>query len=127
MAPQRNLEIIPAVDVLGGEAVRLLRGDFEQITDRRDDPRALAARFAAAGYGLIHLVDLDGARSGRTRPDLVRAVADAVRPAHVQASGGVRSVADAKELLAAGAPRRVPRTAAPPPPRPRLRRPGPPP
>jgi len=118
MAPQRNLEIIPAVDVLGGEAVRLLRGDFEQITDRRDDPRALAARFAAAGYRLIHLVDLDGARSGRTRPDLVRAVADAVRPAHVQASGGVRSVADAEELLAAGASRVVVGTAALPDPRP---------
>src|SRR3954447_23159350 len=118
MAPQRNLEIIPAVDVLGGEAVRLLRGDFEQITDRRDDPFALAARFAAAGYGLMHLVDLDSARSGRTRADLVRAAADAVRPAHVQASGGVRSVADAEELLAAGASRVVVGTAALPDPRP---------
>jgi phosphoribosylformimino-5-aminoimidazole carboxamide ribotide isomerase len=118
MAAQRKPEIIPAVDVLGGEAVRLLRGDFDLVTDRADDPRALAVRFAAEGYGWIHLVDLDGARSGRTRPDLVRSVASAVAPARLQASGGVRSVADAEALLAAGAARVVVGTAAFPDPRP---------
>ncbi len=111
MASQR-IEVIPAVDVLGDEAVRLLRGDYDQVTDRRDDPVALAQRFAGEGYGLIHLVDLDGARSGRTRSQLVRAVAEAVGGARVQASGGVRSLADAEALLEAGAARVVVGTAA---------------
>ena len=106
------LEVIPAVDVLGDDAVRLLRGDYDQVTDRHDDPVALAQRFAAAGYGWIHLVDLDGARSGRTRPHLVRTVADAVGAARVQAAGGVRSLADAEALLEAGAARVVVGTAA---------------
>jgi len=124
MAAQRKaelegkLEVIPAVDVLGDEAVRLMQGDFDQVTDRADDPLALAARFAAEGYGWIHLVDLDGARSGRTRPELVRSVASAVAPTRVQASGGVRSVADAERLLAAGAARVVVGTAALPDPHP---------
>ena len=112
MASEGKPEIIPAVDVLEGRAVRLLQGDFAQVTDRREDPFALAAGFAAAGYGWIHLVDLDGARSGRIRPDLVRAVVAAVETARVQASGGVRSVADAEKLLAAGASRVVVGTAA---------------
>jgi phosphoribosylformimino-5-aminoimidazole carboxamide ribotide isomerase len=117
MASERKPEIIPAVDVLDGHAVRLLHGDFAQVTDRRDDPFALAAGFAEVGYGWIHLVDLDGARSGRIRPDLVRAVAAAVGTSRVQASGGVRSVADAEELVTAGASRVVVGTAALPDPR----------
>jgi phosphoribosylformimino-5-aminoimidazole carboxamide ribotide isomerase len=72
----------------------------------------VAARLAGAGAGLVHLVDLDGARSGRIRPELVTAVAAAARPAAVQASGGIRSPADAEALLAAGAARVVVGTAA---------------
>lgn len=106
------IEIIPAVDVLGDDAVRLLRGDYDQVTDRHDDPVALARRFAAEGYGWIHLVDLDGARSGHTRPELVRTMAEAVGTASVQASGGVRSLAAAEALLEAGAARVVVGTAA---------------
>jgi len=66
----------------------------------------------AAGARRVHLVDLDGARSGRSRPELVRAVARAAAPAALQASGGVRSLADARALLAAGADRVVVGTAA---------------
>lgn len=116
--PDDALEVIPAVDVLGDEAVRLMQGDFDRVTNRAGDPLALAARFAAQRYGWIHLVDLDGARSGRTRPELVRSVAAAVAPTRVQASGGVRSVADAEALLGAGAARVVVGTAALPDPRP---------
>src|SRR5438105_587081 len=99
----RQVEVIPAVDVLGVEAVRLGRGDYDDVVERAADPVALAARWAASGAGRVHLVDLDGARSGTVRPDLVRAVAAAVAPARLQASGGIRSVADARALLAAGA------------------------
>jgi phosphoribosylformimino-5-aminoimidazole carboxamide ribotide isomerase len=105
---QRPL-LIPAVDVLGGEAVRLAQGDFARISHRAGDPLELVRRFAAAGAPLVHLVDLDGARSGVTSPDLVRAAASIVQ---VQAAGGVRSVADAEALVEAGAARVVIGTAA---------------
>ena len=69
-------------------------------------------RFAAAGAARIHLVDLDGARAGRARPELVRTVAEAIAPTRLQASGGIRSLEDAEALLAAGADRVVVGTAA---------------
>src|SRR3954468_17041089 len=83
------IEVIPAVDVLGEGAVRLHRGDYDQVVERAGDPVELAAAFAAAGASRVHLVDLDGARSGRPRSDLVRLVAEAVAPARLQASGGI--------------------------------------
>ncbi len=104
------IEIIPAVDVLGGEAVRLHRGDYDAVVERAEAPVTLARRFAEAGAARIHLVDLDGARSGRVRPELVREVAALGPP--VQASGGIRSLGDAHALLEAGADRVVVGTAA---------------
>jgi phosphoribosylformimino-5-aminoimidazole carboxamide ribotide isomerase len=109
---EQAIEVIPAVDVLGEEAVRLHRGDYDQIVNRAADPVALAQRWVAAGATRIHLVDLDGARSGRVRPELVGAVAQAVAPVLLQASGGIRSVDDARALLAAGADRVIVGTAA---------------
>lgn len=106
------IEVVPAVDVLGEGAVRLHRGDYAAVIARRHDPVALASAFAKAGARRIHLVDLDGARSGRIRPALVRRVVEAVAPASVQASGGVRSLDDAQALLGAGATRVVVGTAA---------------
>lgn len=115
-----SIEVIPAVDVLGEEAVRLERGDYERVVERTDDPVSLARRFAGAGANRVHLVDLDGARSGRVRPALVAAVAAAAAPARLQASGGIRSLDDARALLAAGADRVVVGTAAWPDPTPWL-------
>lgn len=112
------IEVIPAVDVLGAEAVRLERGSYEAVVERADDPFALAGRFASAGARRIHLVDLDGARSGVVRPELVRTIARAGLP--VQASGGIRSLTDAGQLLEAGADRVVVGTAAWPDPTPWL-------
>src|SRR6516225_6290289 len=99
------IPVIPAVDVLGEGAVRLRQGDYDDVVDRAGDPLALARRFAAAGAARVHLVDLDGARSGKARPDLVRRVAGAAAPAKLQASGGIRSVEDAFAILDAGADR----------------------
>lgn len=107
-----QFEVIPAVDVMQGEAVRLEQGDFGRVAARRADPVALVRAFVDAGAGLIHLVDLDGARSGRLRPDLVARLAEAASPARIQASGGVRSIRDARTLLEAGALRVVVGTAA---------------
>jgi phosphoribosylformimino-5-aminoimidazole carboxamide ribotide isomerase len=113
------IEVIPAVDVLGDEAVRLERGDYDSVVERADDPIELARRWADEGATRIHLVDLDGARSGRIRPDLVRAVCEATG-LPVQASGGIRSLDDARALLRAGADRVVVGTAAWPDPTPWL-------
>jgi phosphoribosylformimino-5-aminoimidazole carboxamide ribotide isomerase len=82
------------------------------VVERAGEPMALARRFAQAGARRIHLVDLDGARSGRVRPQLVRAVAEAAAPARLQASGGIRSQEDAAALLDAGAHRVIVGTAA---------------
>jgi phosphoribosylformimino-5-aminoimidazole carboxamide ribotide isomerase len=106
------IEVIPAVDVLGDEAVRLERGRYDTVVERASDPAALARRWVEAGAERVHLVDLDGARTGKVRPELVRTVVAASRPAGVQASGGIRSLEDAAALLDAGADRVVVGTAA---------------
>jgi len=105
-------DVIPAVDLLGDDAVRLEQGDYERVALREADPAALVRRFVEAGARLLHVVDLDGARSGRLRPELVAQLVEAAAPARVQASGGIRSVADAEALLEAGAARVVVGTAA---------------
>ena len=98
-----SIEVIPAVDVLGDEVVRLRQGDYEDVVERATDPARLAAGFAAAGARRIHLVDLEGARSGGVRPGLVARLVGAVAPSTVQASGGIRTLDDARALLDAGA------------------------
>lgn len=113
MAEEGNsFQVIPAVDVVGEEAVRLRQGDFARVVARAGDPAELVARYAAAGPPLIHLVDLDGARSGAIRPGLVGRLAQEAAPTPLQASGGIRSLADAQALLDAGAARVVVGTAA---------------
>jgi phosphoribosylformimino-5-aminoimidazole carboxamide ribotide isomerase len=107
-----RFEIIPAVDILGDNAVRLEQGDFVRVALREPDPVEVVRRFVQAGARMIHLVDLDGARTGRVRAELVGRIAAAALPAAIQASGGIRSLADAQALLAAGAVRVVVGTAA---------------
>src|SRR5260370_23606526 len=97
LAGEGPIEVIPAVDVLAGGAVRLHQGAYDSVVARAGDPVALARAFAEAGAGRVHLVDLDGARFGRVRPELVAEVA-AVVP-RLQASGGIRSLEDARALL----------------------------
>jgi phosphoribosylformimino-5-aminoimidazole carboxamide ribotide isomerase len=105
------MEIIPAIDLLGNEAVRLEQGDYARVS-QYGEPDALARRFAAEGARWIHVVDLDGARGDLIRPVVFSALVHASRPASVQASGGIRSVADAETLVRAGASRVVVGTAA---------------
>lgn len=105
-----EIDVIPAVDVLGDEAVRLNRGRYDDVVERAGDPVSLAARWLEAGARRIHLVDLDGARSGNLRLDIVKDIVALGAP--VQASGGIRSLADARALLEAGADRVVVGTAA---------------
>jgi phosphoribosylformimino-5-aminoimidazole carboxamide ribotide isomerase len=104
--------VVPAVDVLDGEAVRLLRGSFASIAARGGDPLTLVRRYAGEHPALIHVVDLDGARYGHARPELAVAAAEAAGEIPIQFGGGVRSPGDALALVAAGAARVVVGTAA---------------
>jgi phosphoribosylformimino-5-aminoimidazole carboxamide ribotide isomerase len=108
----RRFSVIPAVDVAGDEAVRLRRGDPRRVTVRAGDPRALVARLARGAPPFIHVVDLDGAVRGATRPELIRELAAIAAPVRVQVAGGIRGIADATELIDAGAWRVVIGTAA---------------
>ncbi|HEY6961529.1 MAG TPA: 1-(5-phosphoribosyl)-5-[(5-phosphoribosylamino)methylideneamino] imidazole-4-carboxamide isomerase [Gaiellaceae bacterium] len=114
----RAIDVYPAVDVLGDAAVRLRKGSYDDVVERAEDPVDLAFSWVRGGARRIHLVDLDGARSGAVRPGLVSAVAGVGVP--VQASGGIRSRDDALALLFAGADRVVVGTAAWPDPSPWL-------
>ena len=106
------IDLYPAIDLRGGRCVRLHQGDYGQETVYGDDPVAQAVAFADAGAGWIHVVDLDAARSGvPENRDAVAAIAAAV-PVPVQTGGGVRSVAAAEALFAAGVERVVIGTAA---------------
>jgi len=104
------MQIIPAIDLQAGRAVRLLRGDFERETVYGADPAAVARCWRERGAALLHVVDLDGARAGRPcQLDLVRAIA---AEAPVQLGGGLRTREDVDDALAAGVQRFVVGTAA---------------
>ena len=113
-----DIDVIPAVDVLGDNAVRLHKGSYDEVVERAADPVDLALDWVRQGAKRIHLVDLDGARSGAVRPKLVEAIAGCGVP--VQASGGIRTRDDALALLFAGADRVIVGTAAWPDPTPWL-------
>jgi phosphoribosyl isomerase A len=107
-----TLELLPAVDLLDGQAARLEQGVAGTQTGY-GDPVAAASSFAAQGARWLHVVDLDAAfgRGPRNRAHLGRIVA-AVAPVRVEASGGVRTPADLHALLDLGAARVVIGTAA---------------
>jgi phosphoribosylformimino-5-aminoimidazole carboxamide ribotide isomerase len=106
-----TIELYPAVDILGGKAVRLTRGDFTRKTEYDEDPVDAARRWADAGARWLHVVDLDGAKNGEpvNLPVLVRIAGLGVP---VQYGGGLRSAPDAAAALEAGAERVVLGTAA---------------
>jgi len=109
---QESFQVIPAVDVLDGRAVRLERGKFDAVTHEAGDPVELAQHFAAASPPLVHVVVLDAARSGGVAIELAGRIAAAAAPVPVQLGGGVRSPDDALALLAAGVARVMVGTAA---------------
>ena len=102
--------VIPAIDVLEGRCVRLSEGRRERVTIEGGEPEAAAARFVSEGARRLHLVDLDGAFSGRPTPGLVERVATAGVP--VQVGGGLRDAEAVRAALDAGADRAMVGTAA---------------
>ena len=104
------MQVIPAVDVLEGKVVRLLRGSFSEVTVYGSDPVAIAEGWIASGARLVHLVDLEGARSGRPDPSLWHRFGAAGIP--FQVGGGIRDVETVRAALDSGAERVVLGTAA---------------
>jgi phosphoribosylformimino-5-aminoimidazole carboxamide ribotide isomerase len=109
MTEARPFAILPAIDLLAGRVVRLRQGDFNQETAYSDDPVAVARDFVAAGAQWLHVVDLDGARSGApvhvgVIGAIVRAVGDRTS---VEAAGGLRDEASVSAVLDLGAARAV--------------------
>lgn len=104
------MQIIPAIDLQNGRAVRLLQGEFDAETVYGEDPVEVARRWREAGADLLHVVDLDGAREGRpVQLDLARRI---VEVAPVELGGGLRTEADVDRAIDAGVTRVVLGTAA---------------
>ena len=104
--------LYPAIDLLGGRCVRLLRGDFAQVSVFDENPVRMARHWRDEGAAWLHVVDLDGAREGEPRHlDVLRAMA-AETGLPIQYSGGLRTLASIETALEAGAARVTLGTAA---------------
>lgn len=107
------MELIPSIDLRGGNVVRLEQGDYARETTYDADAVEVARGFARAGARRIHVVDLDGARDGRAGNDaVVRSILAACPELAVQVGGGMRTRERVAEVLDAGAARVVIGTAA---------------
>ena len=104
--------LFPAIDLYEGKAVRLYKGDYNQLTVYNEDPTAVAKDFAAAGAGYIHVVDLEGAKSGTTpNLDTVIRIKEA-SGLFCEIGGGVRNMDVVKAYMDAGLDRVILGTAA---------------
>jgi len=98
-----GFELIPAIDLLGGEAVRLAQGDYDQATVYDADPANVAKRFHAAGIKRLHVVDLEGAKAGHPMAEEpVRRILAEVGDVPVQLGGGLRDMDGIETALSWG-------------------------
>ena len=106
------MNIFPAIDLIGGSAVRLVKGDYDKMTVYNDDPVAVAKYFEAAGAKYLHLVDLTGAKSGR--PDGYETIQKIVKSVNmtIEVGGGIRNLDTVKMYLENGVDRVILGTAA---------------
>ena len=110
--PDILFEVVPAVDVLDGRAVRLHEGVRDRVTIEGGDPVALARRFVSEGARRLHLVDLDGAFDGRPSDGLLERIARVAEEVPVQVGGGYRTLVAIDAAVSAGADRVMVGTAA---------------
>ena len=96
------MQIFPAIDLSGGQVVRLYQGDYNQMTVYDPDPLRTVRQFERAGATHLHLVDLEGAKTGRTTnlPVIQRIAAQT--NLLIEVGGGIRTLEDFQELLRAG-------------------------
>ncbi len=101
------MEVIPAVDLSGGRVVRLLQGDYGRVTGFDETPDEAADRFALAGAGWLHVIDLDAARDGERSPEHAAVLARLARRrgTRLQVGGGFRSREHVEAALASGVQR----------------------
>lgn len=97
------IHIIPAIDLIDGKAVRLSQGDFEQQTIYSDDPVTVAQQFEDAGLTHLHLVDLDGAKSGKVQQLNVLGQIAKATSLKIDFSGGLKTSDDLRRVFDAGA------------------------
>ena len=96
------MKLYPAIDLRGGQAVRLYQGDYDQMTVYNPDPVAQAKAFAAAGASCLHLVDLDGAKDGSAANfETIRAIT-AATDLFTEVGGGIRDEERIRQYLALG-------------------------
>lgn len=106
------MKIFPAIDLYGQKAVRLYKGDYAQMTVYNDDPVSVAKDFKAQGAEYIHVVDLEGAKTGvPAHTEIVRRIAQETG-LFIEIGGGIRTMETVDEYLSAGASRVILGTAA---------------
>lgn len=106
------MNIIPAIDIIGGKAVRLQKGDYDKMTVYGDDPSDVAASFEREGARMLHVVDLDGAKNGTTDNfEAVKSIIDRTGLS-VEIGGGIRNIETVKKYVEAGADRVIIGTSA---------------
>ncbi len=106
------MKIFPAIDLYGQKAVRLYKGDYAQMTIYSDDPVSVAKDFRDKGAEYIHVVDLEGAKTGvPAHTEIVRRIAQETG-LFIEIGGGIRSMQTVDEYLSAGASRVILGTAA---------------
>ena len=106
------MNIIPAIDLLGGKAVRLLKGDYNKVTVYSDDPAAVAESFERAGAKYLHVVDLDGAKDGTTANfETIKKITERTSLS-VEVGGGIRTLERVKQYIDIGVDRVIIGTAA---------------
>lgn len=102
------MNIIPAIDLLGGSCVRLTRGNYSESTIYSPDPVETAIRICSSGCGRLHIVDLDAARNNSiTNREAIRRIRRAVPDAVLETGGGIRGKKDVEELLEIGLDRLI--------------------
>lgn len=106
------MKIFPAIDLYGGKAVRLFKGDYAQMTVYNDDPVAVAKDFLSQGASYIHVVDLEGAKIGK--PAHLETVKNIARETglFIEIGGGIRNMQTVEDYLLSGASRVILGTSA---------------
>ena len=106
------MELFPAIDLIGGKAVRLVKGDYAQMTVYSDSPADVAASFEKSGAKFLHLVDLEGARDGsQTNLPTIREIIEKTG-LFVEVGGGIRTLETVERYIGVGADRVIIGTAA---------------
>lgn len=106
------MNIIPAIDLINGKAVRLLKGDYEKVTVYSDDPAAVAESFEKAGAKYLHVVDLDGAKDGTTANfETIKKIIEKTKLS-IEVGGGIRTLERVRQYIDIGVDRVIIGTAA---------------